>query len=210
MPQEHPEDFLYDVRLIERHIARGLLTRAAVKSYDDARRDVAAQADMLNLDQMAANAATRRPRQPPGAHAMAHDSVSDPSARSSSFKVVDRRRFTAGGEVRPGGAAALEEDRRRPIPTLAAPAPVADQTASVGAAPQRNASTKPQAPRRSQVDFMAFVASLATNAMGALGLMPEGQAANFTRLISDLRLNYVEVTRADQSSGQPPSYPAAY
>lgn len=61
MPQEHPEDFLYDVRLIERHISRGLLTREAVKTYDDARRDVAAQADTLNLDQMAANAASKRP-----------------------------------------------------------------------------------------------------------------------------------------------------
>lgn len=83
---------------------------------------------------------------------------------------------------------------------------------------------------------MAFVASLATNAMGALGLMPEGQgsgmppnpnlareyieiifmleertagnltddeAAGIRQLLSDLRLQYVEVTRAPQA---PPPY----
>lgn len=83
---------------------------------------------------------------------------------------------------------------------------------------------------------MAFVASLATNAMGALGLMPEGQgpglpfnpamareyieiivmleertvgnlspdeAQSLARLIGDLRLNYVEVTRAAEPAGPP-------
>jgi hypothetical protein len=62
MPQEHSEDFLYDVRLIERHIARGLLTREAVKTYDDARRDTATQADVLDLEQMAPSSAGRRPQ----------------------------------------------------------------------------------------------------------------------------------------------------
>lgn len=61
MAQEHPEDFLYDVRLIERHIARGILTREAVKNYNESRRDVASQSDTLNLDQIAANAKTKRP-----------------------------------------------------------------------------------------------------------------------------------------------------
>lgn len=61
MPQEHPEDFLYDVRLIERHISRGLLTRDAVKTYNESRRDVASQSDTLNLDLIAANAKTKRP-----------------------------------------------------------------------------------------------------------------------------------------------------
>ena len=61
MAQEHPEDFLYDVRLVERHIARGLLTRDAVKAYNESRRDVANQSDVLNLDQIAAKAKAKRP-----------------------------------------------------------------------------------------------------------------------------------------------------
>ena len=61
MAQEHPEDFLYDVRLIERHISRGLLTRDAVRLYNESRRDVASQSDVLNLDQIAAKAKAKRP-----------------------------------------------------------------------------------------------------------------------------------------------------
>jgi hypothetical protein len=61
MAQEHPEDFLYDVRLVERHITRGLLTRDAVRAYNESRRDVASQSDTLNLDQIAANAKAKRP-----------------------------------------------------------------------------------------------------------------------------------------------------
>ena len=61
MAQEHPEDFLYDVRLIERHISRGLLTRDAVQAYNESRRDVASQSDTFNLDQIAANAKAKRP-----------------------------------------------------------------------------------------------------------------------------------------------------
>ncbi len=120
---------------------------------------------------------------------MSHDGSSkEPTEehRAAPFKVVDRRRFTPSGEVRPGGESALSEDRRRPVPTLeaaprsgAAPQTGAPQPGSAPAVPQRNASAqaakKSPAPRRSQVDFMAFVASLATNAMAALGLLPEGQ-----------------------------------
>ena len=60
VPQEHAEDFLYDVRLIERHISRGLLTRDEVKAYHESRRDVTSQADVLDLDQLAVNAQSKR------------------------------------------------------------------------------------------------------------------------------------------------------
>jgi hypothetical protein len=104
------------------------------------------------------------------------DPVNDPHENPPAFKVVDRRRFTPAGEVRPGGDAALHEDRRRPAPTLS-PSPAAEPEAKPTAAVsgQRDASKRPQPPRRSQVDFLSFVASLATNAMAALGMMPEGQ-----------------------------------
>jgi len=106
-----------------------------------------------------------------------HDSPEN--QESTPFKVVDRRRFTQAGEVKPGGQGALHEDRRRPVPKLGggpktAPAPQPGPPAAPQGE-QRAASRRPPAPRRAQVDFMAFVASLATNAMAALGLMPEGQ-----------------------------------
>lgn len=109
--------------------------------------------------------------------------------KAASFKVVDRRRFTASGEVKPGGQSALSEERRRLVPKLEAILPqaqgapaAASGAEAVAHAPQRTALSpaapqRPPVQRRSQVDFMAFVASLATNAMGALGLMPEGQHA---------------------------------
>jgi hypothetical protein len=116
------------------------------------------------------------------------DPHTDPSERAASgFKVVDRRRFTPGGEVRPGGDAALHEDRRRPVPTLEpaperAGAPRAGEPEAQGAQGAHGTqdaaapADRPQPQRRSQVDFLSFVASLATNAMAALGLLPDGQA----------------------------------
>jgi hypothetical protein len=123
-----------------------------------------------------------------------HDSPEN--QESVTFKVVDRRRFTAAGEVKPGGQGALHEDRRRPVPNVdggskAAPA----GTAAAPAAPQaeqRTASKRPPAPRRAQVDFMAFVASLATQAMAALGLMPEGQAGSLP-FNPNLAREYIEI-----------------
>ena len=108
-------------------------------------------------------------------------SGSSENPQSVPFKIVDRRRFTSAGEVKPGGQEALHEDRRRVVPDVGGPAKAAPAPRSgASAAPQpeqRTASKRPAAPRRAQVDFMAFVASLATNAMAALGLMPEGQGS---------------------------------
>ena len=103
----------------------------------------------------------------------------DPEA--SVIKITDRRRFTPEGTVRAGNEAALAENRRRPVEDLArasGPEPVSSGPSShPAAAPAAAPSSPPRAPAqpKSEVDFMAFVASLATTAMASLGLLPETQ-----------------------------------
>lgn len=139
---------------------------------------------------------------------MAHDRSSE-EPEHTPFKVVDRRRFTASGTVKPGGEDALAEDRRRPVPKFEAtssaeaapragaegrprPQPEAFSAQQRSASQEPPAAPRPQAPRRSQVDFMAFVASLATNAMAALGLMPEGQGGGMAPN-PNLAREYIEI-----------------
>lgn len=114
------------------------------------------------------------------------------------YKVVDRRRFTAAGEVKPGGQDALTEDRRRPVPTISGSGAEPPSAAAEPRGPQRSAlkspaAPRPAAPRRSQVDFMSFVASLATNAMAALGLLPEGQQPQGLAPNPPLAREYIEI-----------------
>jgi hypothetical protein len=42
-------DFLFDVRLVERHIDRGLVTREALRAHLAALQDVAAQAEQFEF-----------------------------------------------------------------------------------------------------------------------------------------------------------------
>jgi len=137
------------------------------------------------------------------------------------FKVKDRRRFTAEGDVRNGAP----EDE--PSPPEPAPAPRPE--------PPRSEPPPPEAAGRGgrpPMDFLTFIASLATNALAAFGMLPEEQAkglpANpelgreyveilgmladktkgnltpeedraFQRILGDLRMAYVELSkRADQ------------
>jgi hypothetical protein len=53
MPQQIPDEILFDVRLQERHIRRGLLTRDQVEKHRDKNADMTDQADILDLDQLA-------------------------------------------------------------------------------------------------------------------------------------------------------------
>jgi len=53
MAQTHlPDEILYDVRLIERHIRRGVLTRDQVEKRRAQNNDMTEQADVLDLDQL--------------------------------------------------------------------------------------------------------------------------------------------------------------
>lgn len=56
MPQQLPDEILYDSRLVDRHIARGLLTREQVDKRRAELVDMADQGEVLDLDQLAASA----------------------------------------------------------------------------------------------------------------------------------------------------------
>lgn len=146
------------------------------------------------------------------------------------FRVVDRRRFTEDGETRDDAPADPEP--------VAAPEPVKPS------APEARAETPKPAPAETateeipeptgRIDFISFIASLATNAMAALGALPEAQsqgmprnpelareyidiismlhyktqgnlspqeAAAMSRITSDLKMAYVQMT-GDFKSGQ--------
>ncbi len=144
-----------------------------------------------------------------------------PGKEEKRFVVKDRRRFTSEGELKTDAPA----DAPRHDPPPSAPAPRQEPAKGKGKshADPRGAAGGPPA-----MDFMNFVASLATNAMAALGLLPPEQArglpqnpelgreyieilsmlqektrGNLTpqeestlqRILTELRLAYVEVTR---------------
>ena len=135
------------------------------------------------------------------------------------FKVVDRRRFTSEGELK----ADAPPDRPRPVAPLEPPA--------AASAPKSGGKDRPHQSQEpaSGIDFMTFVASLATNALAAMGALPEGRAQGvpvdpemareyidiismlqektrgnlvpqeeqaLQRLLTELRMHYVEFTRA--------------
>jgi hypothetical protein len=87
---------------------------------------------------------------------------------SSTIKIVDRRRFTPEGASRDNHAI---EDRKKPVVAPATNA-AADKARSAAPPGAQGAAPGPQKPS----DFLPFVASLATNAMAALGALPQAQA----------------------------------
>ncbi len=136
---------------------------------------------------------------------------------SKRIKIVDKRRFTVDGDVRDD--APVEEKRPEQ------PAPSEPRESQP---PTDTRSRQPQGGEHQAIDFMSFAASLATNAMAALGALPpetgrelpfnpdlareyidilsmlqEKTRGNLTaqehqalqRIITDLRLNFVEVSR---------------
>jgi hypothetical protein len=100
-------------------------------------------------------------------------------AAPGGFKVVDRRRFTAAGELRTELPAEAVPQAAPPVvaePTPAAPAPAA---ASVPGAD-------------SGVDFLSFIGSLATNAMAAMGLLPPAQSRGMPKNLA-MASEYIEI-----------------
>ena len=47
---QFPDEILYDVRLIQRHLEKGLLTREQLAKRLEELADVSSQAELLNLD----------------------------------------------------------------------------------------------------------------------------------------------------------------
>ena len=56
---ELPPEVLFDVRLVERHIRQGLTTREAYEKYVAQLSDDASEADVLDLDVLAAQPGPR-------------------------------------------------------------------------------------------------------------------------------------------------------
>ncbi len=52
MPQQIPEEVLYDVRLVERHVAKGLLNPKDLEKRLNALEDQTAQAESTSLDEL--------------------------------------------------------------------------------------------------------------------------------------------------------------
>jgi len=91
------------------------------------------------------------------------------------FKVTDRRRFTTEGEMRDD---APEDEQTRPEPESEPPRPQPPPQEAGG--------------RGDTIDFLTFVASLATNALAALGMLPKEQAQGLS-VNPELGREYIEI-----------------
>lgn len=52
-----PEEVLYDMRLVERHLRQGLITRAEYEKYLAQRPDVESEGEVLDLETIASGSA---------------------------------------------------------------------------------------------------------------------------------------------------------
>ena len=100
----------------------------------------------------------------------------DENQTEPKFKVVDRRRFSATGDVRPE-ALHVKEPEKPPVPKEAQDKLKGrdhGQDGGIGQGSQPGSASSPNKARGG--DFLGFVAQLATNAMAALGVLPEAQS----------------------------------
>jgi hypothetical protein len=102
------------------------------------------------------------------------------------FRVVDKRRFNSEGETRADVPDRPQVEAPN-VPPRSSPPPQAQAAASNGRtdarAPQQQPAADEPAPRRRPpgpdrggIDFIQFVASLATQALAAMGALPEARA----------------------------------
>ncbi len=126
------------------------------------------------------------------------------------FRVVDRRRFTSTGEVRADAPPEPPPSETRPLMPQAAPPAPAAPAAEAGKPRQdprqrgRDGGREPNRERErggavgggpgapSRIDFIAFAASLATNALASLGALPEAQAQGLPR-DPELAREYIDI-----------------
>ena len=105
----------------------------------------------------------------------------EPESQSKNIKVVDRRRFTADGDVRDDAPADAER------PKKSTPSKPRESKP-----PQDARSRQPEGGEHPTIDFMSFVVSLATNAMAALGALPP-EAGKDLPLNPDLAREYIDI-----------------
>ena len=99
----------------------------------------------------------------------------DESERQPSFKVQDRRRFSATGEAREDAAADASEERAETRPQEQSPPPLGGDAApggEAGAAAGLDADA-PHGGDTGEITFASFVFSLSTQALVHLGEIPD-------------------------------------
>lgn len=119
-----------------------------------------------------------------------------------SFRVVDKRRFNAEGETRSDvpDRPSVEPQHVEPLDV---PSPRASQSAAQNGRTDMRAPSSPghdePAPRRRQpgpdhggVDFISFIASLATQALASMGALPEARAQGIPVNL-DVAREYVDI-----------------
>jgi hypothetical protein len=122
--------------------------------------------------------------------------MSEEEQEKKGFRIVDKRRFNSEGETR-----ADAPERPEPPPAPAPPprqAPPQQQAARSDArgAPQQHdgppQGREPPQQTTGGMDFISFIASLATQALAALGALPEARAQGMPVSIEMAR-EYIEI-----------------
>ncbi|MCK5689817.1 DUF1844 domain-containing protein [Myxococcota bacterium] len=119
--------------------------------------------------------------------------------KEGGFKVVDKRRFTTEGEVREdvsiedGPSASEKAQKAEKVEAAVSDAPTSD--ASVSDAPGKEETPQAQATPGAEhpsMDFSAFVAGLATNALAALGVLTPEQTGGMPQDMT-LAREYIDI-----------------
>jgi hypothetical protein len=115
------------------------------------------------------------------------------------FRVVDKRRFSAEGETRADVPDRPQVEAPNISPPSASQPAAAAQNGRTDARARAQSPAAEPAPRRRQpgpdhggVDFISFVASLATQALAAMGALPEARAQGIPVNL-DMAREYIEI-----------------
>ena len=115
----------------------------------------------------------------------------DDKEQDKGFRIVDRRHFTAEGEARNDAPAESEATPPPSPPASTKAAKGAEGAPTVKGAP--SSTSGPSAGAAShRIDFLSFVASLATNALAAMGVLPDEQAQGLPRN-PELAREYIDI-----------------
>lgn len=120
-----------------------------------------------------------------------HEEREEQARAARGFRVVDRRRFTDSGETRADAPA--EPERSATPPPEPPPRAETKPPTPAPAKPTGEVAVDDDVPEPSgRIDFISFVASLATNAMAALGALPEAQSQGMPRN-PELAREYIDI-----------------
>ena len=98
------------------------------------------------------------------------------------FRVVDKRRFTSEGEVR------LEEEAKASDRAVDSPKSAVKESDTPRPDTPDAANRVPRPP----IQFMGFILSLATNALAALGVLPNAEEQGLPKSL-DLAREYIDI-----------------